>query len=139
VYIDEFGLCWFYSQSTGKLTHVNPQGNVDYTAPIKGYSGYGLGRDNPAMQNVRSKKHGDPAGPVPQGSYTIGPQRLSKNTGPATMNLDPAPTNNMFGRDVFRMHGDNKTHTASTGCVIFPRDVRDTVNKSKDKCLKVTP
>jgi RHS repeat-associated protein len=64
MYIDPWGLCWVYSQSTGQLTHVDPDGNVDYTAN-GGYSGYGPGVNNPAMESVQAAQHGDPAGPIP--------------------------------------------------------------------------
>lgn len=132
VYIDRFGLCWYYSQSTGKLTHVNGQGKVDY-AKTGGYAGAGKGKNNPAMQHVRN------IGPIPQGNYTVGTPYNSKKTGPFSLPLKPAKSNNMFGRDAFLMHGDNRTRTASEGCIIFPRDVREAVDKSDDKCLEVTP
>jgi len=83
--IDFYGLCWIYSQSTGRLTHVDDKGNINYTADAtadSGYSGYGPGLNNPAMQSVQAKKHGDPAGPIPQGLYIIGKPYDSPTTGP---------------------------------------------------------
>jgi RHS repeat-associated protein len=140
IYIDPFGLCWIYSQSTGQLTHVDASGKVDYTAN-GGYSGYGAGLNNPAMQNVSAKQHGDPAGPIPQGTYSIGPPHYSPNTGPMTMNLDPIKGTNTFGRTLFRIHGDNSAHnhTASMGCIIEPPNVRKRIADGHDNCLKVVP
>jgi RHS repeat-associated protein len=140
IYIDPFGLCWIYSQSTGQLTHVDASGNVDYTAN-GGYSGYGAGLMNPAMQNVQSQQPGDSAGPIPQGEYSIGAPHYSPNTGPMTMNLDPIKGTNTFGRTLLRIHGDNNAHnhTASTGCIVEPPNVRKRIADSRDNCLKVVP
>jgi RHS repeat-associated protein len=143
-YIDFYGLCWIYSQSTGRLTHVDDKGNIDYTANAtadSGYSGYGSGLNNPAMQSVQAKKHGDSAGPIPQGLYIIGKPYDSPTTGPMTMTLTPQAGTNTFNRDLFRMHGDNAAHnhTASTGCIVEGPNVRQRVADSKDSCLKVIP
>lgn len=138
--IDPFGLAWVYHQGSGQLQHVDSGGNVDYTAN-GGYSGYGPGLNNPAMQGVQAQQHGDPAGPIPQGTYDIGAAHYSPNTGPGTMNLSPQPGTNTFGRDLFRMHGDNAAHnhTASQGCVIEGPSIRDRVNNSSDHVLQVVP
>jgi RHS repeat-associated protein len=137
IFVDAFGLCWVYSQSTGRLTHVDANGNTDYTAN-GGYSGYGTGLNNSAMQNVQAQQHGDPAGPLPQGTYTIGAPHYSPNTGPATMNLTPLFATN---RTLLRIHGDNAAanHTASQGCVIEAPNVRNRIAHSNDNCLRVVP
>lgn len=140
MYIDPFGLCWVYRQSTGQLTHIDANGNVDYTAN-GGYSGYGQGLNNPAMQSVQSRQPGDPAGPIPQGPYSIGAPHYSPNTGPMTMNLSPIDGNNALGRTLLRIHGDNAAHnhTASTGCIIEGPNVRNRIANSNDNCLEVVP
>ena len=119
---------WTYSQSTGELTH-------DGQHVATGYSGAGPGRNNPDMQASQGQ------GPIPQGSYTIGSARQGRHTGPATMNLDPQPGTQTFGRDLFRVHGDSVAHpgTASEGCVILPRNVRDRLAHSADRTLRVVP
>jgi len=126
--IDPTGMEWEYSQSTGQLSH-------DGVPVGTGYAGNGAGLNNPAMQNVPN------VGPLPQGAYNIGPQHNNPNTGPATMNLNPAPGTNTFGRNAFRMHGDNAQgdHSASEGCIIMNRDVRNQVNNSGDTSLVVGP
>ena len=97
IYVDPFGLCWVYSQSTGQLTHVDANGNVDYTAN-RGYSGYGPGVNNPAMESVQATQHGDPAGPIPSGYYSIGRPFHSAQTGPGAMRLTPLGGINPYGR-----------------------------------------
>jgi hypothetical protein len=98
-----------------------------------GYSGYDEGKNNPDMQNVKS------VGPIPRGIYTIGRSYDSKNTGPLTIMLSPHPDNDMFGRGDFRIHGDSikKPGTASHGCIIAPRNVRENIINGTDKKLIV--
>jgi len=125
-----------FRQSTGTLVHLDPNGSYDYVGT--GYSGYGTGLNNPALQDLQSQQHGDPAGPLPQGIYSIGPPHYSPNTGPGTMNLTPQfPTN----RTLLRIHGDNKAanHTASTGCIVTDANNRNQVANSNDTCLQVLP
>lgn len=124
--IDPLGLEWRYNSATGVLRH-----NGAYVAT--GYAGRGAGYNNPWMQNVPS------TGPVPTGRYTIGPQYNSPNTGRATMVLTPASDNEMYGRSAFRIHGDNsrRNGTASEGCMIFDRDIRDQIANSGDNHLVV--
>ena len=141
-YIDPFGLCWFYYQSTGLMLHADADGYVDYSSS-GGYSGYGVGyKNNPAMQGVQAQQRGDPAGPIPQGSYYIGPLRDSANTGPDVLDLTPMPGTDTFGRDLLEIHGERKKGArgnASTGCIIEPPKVRRKIANSKDNCLKVVP
>jgi hypothetical protein len=102
-----------YQQSTGILTH-------DGEELAAGYSGHEDGVNNPAAQD----QHG--IGPIPQGVYTIEPPHADAQVGPVAMNLIPSPTNEMFGRGDFLIHGDTAAmdHTASHGCIIMPHNVR---------------
>lgn len=140
MFVDPLGLCWIYSQSTGQLQHVGADGQVDYTVN-GGYSGYGIGLNNQALQVIQSLEEGDPAGPIPQGNYTIGPAYYNPRTGPITMNLNPTDDTNALARTLLRIHGDNPAHnhTASTGCIIEGPAVRKRIADSKDNCLKVVP
>ena len=117
---------WFYSQSTGRLTHY---GELIGT----GYAGHPPYVNDPLAQD----KHG--CGPLPQGMYTIG-QEVSSTLGPITMPLQPYPQNEMYGRSGFYMHGDNPAHVgwSSDGCIIMPHDVRNQVSVSTDRVLMVT-
>lgn len=119
---------WTYSQKTGVLSH-------DGSFVSRGYAGRDKGKNNPEMQNVKA------TGPLPRGKYKIGKPYDSEKVGPFALPLIPDPSNEMFGRDDFRIHGDSKKApgTASHGCMIFPRDVREKVHHSGDDDLTVTP
>ncbi len=143
MYIDPFGLCWIYYQSTGTMLHVDANGYADYAA-AGGYSGYGQGYvNNPAMQSVQAAIHGDPAGPIPAQSYSIGQPFDSPQTGPMAMRLTPVGGLNALGRTDLEIHGDKApyNHTASTGCIIEGPAVRNKIAKglAKDNCLRVAP
>lgn len=118
---------WLYQQSTGKLW--NPSG----LCVGQGYAGRGDGKNNPAMQQAQLK------GPLPQGKYTIGAAYHHPHLGPVCMDLTPDPTNEMFGRSLFRIHADAIDHPgdASEGCIVMPRSVRDQVATSSDRDLRV--
>lgn len=120
---------WTYSQSSGVLTDPNGRPFA------QGYSGNKAGLDNPQMQDTHN------VGPLPQGEYTIGTlQPLHDRLGEDVLPLEPNPSNQMFGRSGFFLHGDNEflNHTASDGCVILPRWVRLRIAESDDKGLRVT-
>jgi hypothetical protein len=115
-----------YIQSTGELFDDNG------ALWGVGYSGKGEGVNNPAAQHMRG------IGPLPTGTYTMGdayddPARK----GPCVIPLTPAPSNNMLGRSGFLIHGDNKDHTASRGCIILGPVVRRRIAKSQDRQLRV--
>lgn len=144
--IDPTGLDWIYSQSTGSLSY-QPPANMGGGPPQpigQGYAGYGAGLNNPAMQNV-SGSQPNPSGPLPQGTYTIGTQQTnitnSNKNLPASMRLTPDPNNQMFGRDGFLIHGDNPagSSSASEGCPILNRSVRNQIGNSSDTILRVIP
>lgn len=116
---------WTYRQSTGEL--IGAAGEI----VAAGYSGRGDGRNNPLAQSVHD------AGPIPQGSYAILPPRDTQTHGSFVMPLSPAPTDEMFGRAGFLIHGDNVNHDASLGCIILPRDVRERIWISYDHSLQV--
>jgi RHS repeat-associated protein len=132
--VDPSGLEWQYSQSSGQLNHVSGQTGV--TLVGTGYSGHGLGLNNPAMQNVQN------VGPIPQGTWTIEPQQ-NNTTGsgrnlPASMRLSPHDEINRAG---FLIHGDNGRgdQSASTGCIILNREIRNQIGRSNNNILKVIP
>ena len=137
--IDPFGLRWVYSQSTGELVWVNDATGETNNAGT-GYSGQGIeGRNNPNMQNVPN------VGPIPQGRYRIGPQEdLITGEGrtlPGGMRLTPLEGTNTFDRDGFTIHGDNNRgdQSASRGCPIFRRGIRNRIANSGDNVLEVVP
>lgn len=122
-------MSWTYKQSSGELWHGDPE-------PVAtGYSGAGEGRNNPAMQAIHE------VGPIPQGGWFIqGPPYDSPNHGPFVLRLIPDDATETFQRSGFLMHGDNihTPGTASEGCVIMPRNIRERVWNSGDRELIVT-
>jgi len=59
--------------------------------------------------------------------------------GSLTIPLIPSSSNQMFGRSGFLIHGDNSCgcDSASEGCVILPRWVRELLNDSDDREFRV--
>jgi len=112
-YIDPTGLLCIYSQSAGGFTCTNDITGQQYLT-CTGYSGQGVGLNNPAAQNQRD------VGPLPQGDYTVGAP--TRRRGPLTLPLTPDPNNAMYGRSGFLIHGDNpaQNNTASDGCIVLP-------------------
>jgi RHS repeat-associated protein len=116
-FIDPSGLFCVYSQSTGSLTCTHDATGQQYLS-CNGYAGNGPGLKNPNAQNQKN------VGPLPQGKYTVGAP--NNRRGPFTRPLTQDPSNNMFDRSGFLIHGDNaaQNHSASTGCIVVPRDCR---------------
>lgn len=117
---------WTYRQSTGEL--LDPTGEMVEV----GYSGCGVCCNRPVAQSVSD------AGPIPRGSYSIGPPRDDEQMGPFALPLEPHPDNEMYGRFGFYCHGDNETHDASTGCVILSRACREEIAASACTTMVVT-
>ncbi len=135
-FIDPHGLDWIISQSTGQL-YYQPLASLGGGPPQfigQGYSGIGPGLNNPAMQNVEN------VGPLPQGTYTIGPQQDNGKL-TASMRLTPDPANQMFKRHSFLIHGPhaNDQHDSSNGCPVLKKDIRDQIGNSGDAILRVVP
>jgi len=114
-----------------KAGRITENGN-----PLEGgdtvYSGVPECRNDPAHEQEVGR------GPIPRGKYKIGvayddPGHL----GPVVMRLYPLPGTNVFGRDAFRIHGDNENHDASHGCVIVPHLLRCRIAKANDRILQV--
>jgi hypothetical protein len=124
-------MAWRYSQSTGLIEH-----SVDgilWQQVWKGYSGCGRGLNDPESQHL------DSVGPIPCGKWTIGPPYDSKRVGPFALMLTPHPDTQTFGRADFRIHGDNRhmDKSASRGCIVAPREVREAIHESSDTELIV--
>lgn len=119
-------MTWKYEIRTGDL--YAPDGKLEG----RGYSGHGLDVNQPAAESHPA------SGPIPRGKYRIGPARTSANTGVITMNLDPEPGTETWGRSLLRMHGDNRlgNRSASHGCVVMGRAIRLAVAASPDKELE---
>jgi hypothetical protein len=119
---------WEYQQSTGELT--SPDGVIVGI----GYSGHGAGLNEPTAQNIHD------VGPIPQGVWTIG--RFFDDPGgkgPLVAHLTPAEGTETYGRSGFMCHGDSHAmnHTASHGCIVLGRTIRETLVASSERTLKV--
>ena len=122
---------WTFEQSTGKL--YNPDG----THVATGYSGGDCGKCNAWINSPDSQEnHG---GTIPQGIYHRGILVPHSQLGVDAIELIPDPSNTMFGRSGFFMHGDNQqlNDTASEGCIIMPHDIRESFLSSNDADLEV--
>jgi hypothetical protein len=118
---------WTYRQIDGLL--LDPEGNLGGS----GYSGAREGKNNPALQGIHN------VGPIPRGDYVLGKPQTTITHGPFVLPLLAMATNNMFGRYGFLIHGDSviEPGTASEGCIILPRDVRENIWNSPDHLLTV--
>src|SRR5438046_2559209 len=77
-------------------------------------------QNNPNRVNVRDH------GPIPPGSYSIGPLLPNSSRRPLTAE----PTNLMHGRGGFQTHGCGNRETCSKGCVAATTNaVRDEFNR----------
>lgn len=118
---------WSYKIPTG-ITSQNgtPRAEVSY-------SGHEEFKNNAAYCDKRG------LGPIPPGTYRIGPAYDHPHLGPVVMNLTPLPGTNTFDRDLFRWHGDSIAHPGegSDGCICSPRSLRDAVNSTTDRVLQV--
>lgn len=123
---------WTFEISTGKF--FDPTGAF----VSKGYAGGNEGKNpeginNPEMTGVKD------IGPLPEGLYTMGEPVEHSRLGPFAVPLTPDPANEMFGRGGFFCHGDTAAldHSASEGCIILPRAIRELAWNSSDHRLQV--
>jgi hypothetical protein len=120
-------MSWIFQQSTGNF--FDPSGKrIDI-----GYSGMGLGKDNPEMEDVQN------IGPLPIGKYIIGDAINGTHLGPMALPLTPVQGNIMFGRSGFFIHADSVVHPgqASEGCIVLSNAARSEIDESVDKTLEV--
>lgn len=119
-------MTWLWDQSSGELSH-------DGKPVATGYSGAGEGKNSPDMQAAVG------VGPIPRGEWTIEGVENGGPTGPFTLILAPKPGTDTCGRSAFRIHGDSiaQPGTASHGCIILARPVREAIWQSGDTDLEV--
>ncbi len=135
-FTDPLGLVCMYAQSTGRLVCFDPTTGHPYV-DTPGYSGSGLGRNNPNMQDVPY------VGPIPQGCWVVGAPTGRRGTGPYSLPLTPLPDNDVFStpRDPnsFLLHGPNtrRPNDSSTGCPIIDWPSRQAIPAGEVIC--VTP
>lgn len=117
---------WLYSQSFGYLWD-------DRGLQIaRGYSGFDYAKNTAkyeAMANL---------GPIPRGLWVIGDPYNSTRVGPFSLPLAPSG-HSALGRTDFVIHGDSIANpgTASRGCIILSREIRQRIFDSQDRILRV--
>lgn len=118
---------WLYSQTLGWLW--DPQNKVICN---HAYSGHEDGLNNPYCEHVPF------VGPIPRGLWKIKHTYKSDRVGPVAIVLEPHG-HDAHGRTYFRIHGDNRKmdKSASKGCIIAPRDVREVIQHSDVRFLRV--
>lgn len=116
-----------YDQKTGHIS-------LDGVQIGTGYSGHGVGLNNPALETMAN------IGPIPRGEWRIWRwDDHHGDKGPQVADLIPID-HDAHRRDDFLIHGDNAdmNHTASHGCIIAPRAIRDELRQSGETRLVVT-
>lgn len=131
--VDPTGLVWEYSQSTGKLTHIDDKTGTR-TRVGTGYSGAGEGKNNPKREWQSF------VGPIPSGDWTVEPTSRPQFGSPV-LSLTPTRWEDAYYRNQFLIHGDSRAHPgqASEGCIILPKGVRERMRNSGDRNLRVVP
>src|SRR5258706_12589221 len=117
---------WIYHKINGDIFN-------DLHWIARGYSGFGDGKNNPEKQAIHD------VGPIPRGNYSIGSPHDTAAHGPHVMRLTAHAGTHLFGRAGFLIHGDSIAHpgTASHGCIILARLVRDRISSSGDGELQL--
>lgn len=116
-----------YEQKTGNIKIRNTLVGV-------GYSGNGDGLDDPDMEAMSN------IGPIPRGEWRIDHwDDHHGEKGPEVAVLSPVG-HNAHGRSAFLIHGDNAAgnHSASHGCIIANRTIRDALRASGEVQVIVT-
>jgi hypothetical protein len=121
-----------YGQKSGEIAY-HTEDNVQIIGT--GWAGNHAGKNNPDMQAVPK------IGPLPEGTYAIGPPFEHPKTGPFSMRLSPSDENKMFGRDGFLIHGPAKDPEhygqESMGCIVAARGIREEINRLGSKIMVV--
>lgn len=120
-------MSWLYEIVSGRL--YDPTGDLVGV----GYSGTPEYKNQATAQSLKAQ------GPIPAGTYAIGEPKDSPTHGPFAMPLTPNPQNLMWGRGNFLIHGDSIVNpgSASEGCIVQSRDVREKIWASQDHVLEV--
>ena len=126
-----------YSQTSGQMTQD------DGTLVATGFSGNNSrpgvnpnhlqGMNNPEMQSVHC------IGPLPQGTYSVGPWGPHSELGPNSAALTQT-SGETYGRDGFYIHGpgENDPENSSEGCIVIGHDERIAVMNLAPDQITVT-
>jgi len=114
-----------YSQSSGKF--FDEEDNLICVCYAGNNSRPGVNPTHIQGMNNPKAQHLHCIGPLPQGSYTIEKPIHHPVLGVLAMPLTPDPSNEMYGRDGFYIHGGSgdPAHNESEGCIIMQRHYRE--------------
>lgn len=95
------------------------------------YSGHGPGLNNPNFEEDHD------VGPIPAGKWLVGVFFDHPHLGPFVAHLSPFAATKTYGRVGFLIHGDNTemNHSASDGCIILERPVREKMSEEKEHII----
>lgn len=122
-----------YSQSSGGLSLRPKTDDENPTRLGAGYAGHPPYVNSPDAEALVAR------GPIPRGRYRVVGPFNHLRLGPCVFYLEPDPNNTMFGRSGFFIHGDNEygNRTASHGCIVLRRTVRDAIHALGPSMLTV--
>ena len=107
---------------------------------VKGYSGVNNAKSKNASDmygqyyyNNTENSDVKDRGAIPCGTYYITGYRNDSRLGQYTIVLSQDSANDTYGRDGFRIHGDNSDNNASHGCIILGRDARIKIAQEFDQ------
>lgn len=120
-------MTWTYRQHDGETKHNGDLIGIGYSGAKPD------GLNNPDAEALPG------TGPIPRGMWRVGPAHDHPHLGAVVMNLFPVG-HDAHGRTAFRIHGDSVAHpgTASEGCIILSRAIREQMRDSGDTELEVT-
>ena len=129
-------MSWSYEITTGRL--FDPAGALAGT----GYAGGEMGLRPEAVNNPDYVDQRN-VGPLPPGDYIMVWGIHHPRLGPGAIELIPKPSNTMYGRGGFFMHGDNLAkpgqRAGSDGCIVQENTTRAGADASEDRLLRVVP
>lgn len=119
-----------YSQSSGNF-YAGAHG-CGRALMYRGYSGHGEYINDPDAEAKVAR------GPIPRGVWKMARAFRHKNLGPLAIPLSPVG-HTAYGRSEFFIHGDNnlRNRSASQGCIILPRFVREAIDARFGAALEV--
>ena len=123
------GMTYEYEQSTGLLYLADFEDGRSLVA--RGYAGKAHGLNNPDAEHLVG------IGPLPRGVWRIGAPADHPRLGAFPIPLTRAQI--PYGRSGFFIHGDNRRadNSASSGCIILPRAVREWIARAGIRALTV--
>lgn len=119
-----------YSQSSGVM-YLGDHDNNRITL-ARGYSGHGTSINDPDSEGFVGR------GPIPRGVWKVGSPVSSDRMGPHCIPLSPVG-HDAYHRSGFYIHGDNRhgDRSASTGCIILDRNIREAITHLRIDVLEV--